>query len=326
VTSEPAEVRPPRRRLLPIALGAILVLVAAALLAIALSPALRWTVLAHVHPAQIERAFAHVPSGRPVVAAVDARRLLGARVSSGAARKGLETLAASRGVDLAVASRFGDAAVLVSDGTTLLAVAVGVPMSPFLLKWQPVDLAGRPAARRGDDVLVPLEPGVVAWTRAVGGADAMLAQALDEATTNPQAPLDLSGDTCVRLVADMTPALRAQVEAGVPHDLRRFVRTVVHVEATLAATDHATLHLAILHENPDAAAEVASRLEMLDMANRSGMLSAIAPLLGGQADLLSNVPPFDVERKGPLVDITAVLDEDQLAAILEAMAKPPRNP
>jgi len=313
-----------RRRLFPILVVALMVLVAAMLLAVSLHPALRWTALAHAHRVRIESAFAHLPAGRPVVAAVDARRLLGARVSTGEARRALETLAASRGVDLGVASRFGDAAVLVSDGNTLLAVAVGVPMSPFLLKWEPVDLEGRPAARRGDDVLVPLEPGIVAWTRAVSGGDAILARALDEAATAPQPALDLSGDTCVHLVAEMTPTLHAQVERGLPDRLRRYAKAVVHAEATLAATDRATLHLTLLHADADAAAEAAKGLEMLDMANRSGVLSALAPMLGEQAEILSHVPPFDVERDGATVDITAVLDEDSLAAILEAMAKPSR--
>ena len=47
--------------------------------------------------------------------------------------------------------------------------------------------------------------------------------------------------------------------------------------------------------------------------------------VGEQGELLRHVPPFDVARDDRRVEITAVMDEKQLAAILEAMAKPPKG-
>lgn len=315
---------PPRRRVIRIGVAIVALLLAGALAWLG-PAATSWTLRASLAGAPDERAWTHVPAGRPIVAACDVQALLSSPIAQDL-RPRLDALAARHGFDATLAA--GNVRLLVLSGEDLdsgHAVASGFRLSPLLLarvasRWtsMPFTEGGTDwqAAGDGSTVLVPLEPGIVAWIP-VGVDPGRVAASLEAARADPRAPLPLEG-AALRAVVDIDDRLRAQASRRIPREARTLLAALRRIDGRIAAGSTLDVEITLTHADDAGALATTTLLQQASMAAqlvRAG--GAFAALLGRDAVLLGQLPPLAITQDGPDVLVKASADRAQVEAWLD---------
>jgi hypothetical protein len=314
----------PRRLWIRISLACLALLLGATL--IWLGPAATaWTVRASLAGAADDRAWSHVPAGRPVTAACDVQVLLSSPIARDL-RPRLDALAARHGFDATLAESNVRLLVLSGEGMDFgYAVASGFRLSPLLLarvapRWvsMPFTEGGTQweAAGDGSTVLVPLEPGIVAWIP-VGVDPGRVAASLEAARVDPREPLSLEG-AALRAMVDIDDRLREQASQQLPREIRKLVATLRRIDGRITARETLDIEVTLTHVDEAGALATTTLLQQANMAAelvRAG--GAFAALLGRDAALLGQVPPLKITTAGSDVVVHASADRAQAEAWLD---------
>lgn len=291
----------------------LMALAVIALVALGTGPTL-WTLRASLSGSPDAAAWAHVPSGQPVLLACDVPKLLESPIAR-ALRPALNALAARHGFDPAIAETNVRQLVVCADGPDNgFAVASGFRLSPLLLArfaqpWRIVPFGAESAASDGATMLIPLEPGIVAWVPA-GVDPAHVAAGLEAARSSAAEPLVL-GDSALRAHVMLDDRLRARVLRELPHEAGKLVASLATVDASIAAGDELSLHLELTHRDP---ASATATTALLQQANTAAVLirgaGSFAALLGPDAALLALLPPLTLAQDGVIVRVDAMADAE----------------
>ena len=284
-----------------------------------------WTLRAILAGAPDERAWSHVPAARPIVAACDVQSLLSSRIAQDL-RPRLDALAARHGFDAALAESNVRLLVLTGEGLDFgYAVASGFRLSPLMLarvapQWtsMPFTEGGTEwqAAGDGSTVLVPLEPGIVAWIP-LGVDPGRVAASLEVARSDPREPLPLGG-SALRAMIDIDDRLRAQASRELPREARKLLAALVRIDGRIMAGDTLDVELTLTHVDAAGALATTTLLQQANMAAqlvRAG--GAFAALLGRDAMLLAQLPPLTVTQAGADVIVKSRADRAQVGAWLD---------
>ncbi len=308
-------------------IGAVLLVLAglAALaigIALAVSPMLRWTARASFARPEPASAWRFVPANKPILAILDARAIF-ASAAWAELRPDLNALARRHGMDLGLAERNASFLVVGTDGRGFAeGAATGPRLSPLLLPrfdqhWQASVVAGQAAVTDGSAVIVPREPGVVAFAFAETRRDAT--PVLEAALAGPGTPvasaLALDG-AALRIVAVPDDILRRRMAASFPRDAARLAVAIERLDARILTTDVVSGEIALTYPTEDAASVAVSSLQQLDQALSTGLMALLLPFLGEDAAILGKLPPFDAEREGRIARITFTATPEQIRALI----------
>lgn len=281
-----------------------------ALLLVALGPGSAiWTLRATLAGSSDESAWAHVPTGHPVLVACDVPTILDSAIAK-ALRPQLDDLAARHGFDTTLAEANVRHLIVAADGPDYgFGVASGFRLSPLLLArfaqpWTLASVDGRRAASDGETLLVPLEPGIVAWVPA-GVDPERVAAALSTAESAPAEPLALEG-SALRARLRFDDRLRPRALQELPSEAATFVASLEGVDARVSAGEELELRLDLSHRDAASATRTAA---LLVQANTAATLmrgaGSFAALLGPDAALLALLPPLAVSQDGTSVLVEA---------------------